>query len=35
MSGRLRYYVGSNDMRYLLAQAEHDKKIAGMVDAFH
>ena len=37
LSGRggLVAYTGSNDMRYLLAQAEHDKKIAGVVDAFH
>ena len=33
--GGLVAYTGSNDMRYLLAQAEHDKKIAGVVDAFH
>ena len=37
LSGRggLVAYTGSNDMRSLLAQAEHDKKIAGVVDAFH
>ena len=37
LSGRggLVAYTGSNDMRYLLAEAEHDKKIAGVVDAFH
>ena len=37
LSGRggLVAYTGSNDMRYLLAQAEHDKKIAGVVEAFH
>ena len=37
LSGRggLVAYTGSNDMRYLLAQSEHDKKIAGVVDAFH
>ena len=37
LSGRggLVAYTGSNDMRYLLSQAEHDKKIAGVVDAFH
>ena len=37
LSGRggLVAYTGSNDMRYLLAEAEHDKQIAGVVDAFH
>ena len=37
LSGRggLVAYTGSNDMRYLLAEAEHDKKIAGVVEAFH
>lgn len=37
LSGRggLVAYTGSNDMRYLLEQAKVDKKIAGVVDAFH
>ena len=37
LSGRggLVAYTGSNDMRYLLAEAKNDKKIAGVVDAFH
>lgn len=37
LSGRggLVAYTGSNDMRYLLEQAKADKKIAGVVDAFH
>ena len=37
LSGRggLVAYTGSNDMRYLLEQAKTDKKIAGVVDAFH
>ncbi len=37
LSGRggLVAYTGSNDMRYLIAQAEVDPKIAKVVDAFH
>ena len=37
LSGRggLVAYTGSNDMRYLIAQAESDPKIAKVVDAFH
>ena len=29
------FFFDRDTMRYLLAQAEHDKKIAGVVDAFH
>ena len=33
--GGLVAYTGSNDMRYLLAEAKNDKKVAGVVEAFH
>lgn len=33
--GGLVAYTGSNDMRYLIAQAENDPKVAAVVEAFH